>query len=190
MDNPIRNCIQEHVEIKRIMKYVLLPPRCNILDIGCGTGNSSKLIKKYFKIKKINAVDIDKRMIAVAKRNNKDRAIHFEVGDATRLRFKNNSFDAVFDIGVIHHIPQWKKCLQELKRVLKPGGQLIIEDISLETFSTSLGIVMKKMLDHPYNKMYKEKEFIESLKKLNFKINIKKRYDFGVRYFIVVAQKE
>ena len=190
MNNPLRNCIQEHIEIKRIRKYIQLSSERIVLDIGCGTGNSSRLIKKYFKTKKIYALDIDKRMIAIAKRKNKDPSISFEVGDATHLKFKNKRFDAIFDIGVIHHIPQWKKCLHELKRVLKPGGQLIIEDLSRETFSTPFGKIMKKMLDHPYHAMYKENEFVKYLKKINFKIQIIKRYDFGIRYFVIIAQKE
>ncbi len=189
MNNPVRNFVQEHLEIKRIKKYAHLPPERKVLDIGCGTGNSSRLIKKHFKTKKIYAVDIDKRMISIAKKKNEDPSISFEVENATHLKFKNDSFEAIFDLGVIHHIPQWKKCLRELKRVLKPGGQLIIEDLSLETFSTPIGKIMRKILDHPYHAMYKESEFVEYLKKIDFKILINKRYRAPIRYVILIAQK-
>jgi len=189
MDNPIRNFIQKNIEIKRLRKCSNLPPNKTVLEIGCGTGNGSKLIKKCFQAKRIYAIDLDKRMIDIARRKNSDDAISFEVQNATKLKYKNNYFDAVFDLGVIHHIPNWKDCLKELKRVLKPKGQLIIEDLSIETFSTPFGKLMKKSLEHPYSSMHKEDEFVEHLKKIGFKILVHKKYSIPIRYFIVVARK-
>ena len=189
MNNPIRNLIQEYIEVKRLRKWSNLPPNKTVLEIGCGTGNGSKLIKKYFQAKRIYATDLDKRMIDIAKKGSKDDTISFEVQNATKLKYKDNYFDAVFDLGVIHHIPNWKACLKELQRVLKPKGQLIIEDLSIETFSTPFGKLMKKLLDHPYNSMHKEDEFVEYIKKIGFKILIHKKYSTLIRYFIVVAQK-
>lgn len=189
MNNPIRNLIQKYIEIKRIRRLSNLSPNKTVLEIGCGTGNGSKLIKKYFQSKRIYATDLDKRMVDIAKKKNNDDSISFEVQNATKLKYKNNHFDAIFDLGVIHHIPNWEDCLKELKRVLKPKGQLIIEDLSIETFSTPFGKLMKKVLDHPYNSMHKEEEFVEFLKKIGFKIVVHKRYTTLIRYFIVVAQK-
>ena len=189
MNNPIRNLLQKHIEIKRLRKFSTLPSNKIVLEIGCGTGNGSKLIKKYFQTNKLYASDLDERMINIAKRKNTDDSITFEVQDATNLKYQNNSFDAVFDLGVIHHIPNWKNCLKELKRVLKPNGQIIIEDLSIETFSTPFGKLMKKILKHPYTSMYKEDEFVKHLEKIGFKIVLHKRYSPLIRYFIMVAQK-
>src|SRR3989344_2670669 len=161
MNNPIRNLIQKHIEVKRLRKWSNLSSNRTVLEIGCGTGNGSKLIKKYFQAKRIYATDLDKRMIDIAKKCSKDDSISFEVQNATKLRYKDNYFDAVFELGVIHHIPNWKDCLKELRRVLKPKGQLIIEDLSIETFSTPFGKLMKKSLKNPYNSMYKEDEFLQ-----------------------------
>jgi len=189
MNNPIRNLIQKHIEFKRLRKFSGLLPNKSILEIGCGVGNGSKLIKKYFQPKTVCATDLDKRMINIAKKKNRDNSISFEVQNAANLKYKNNNFDAVFDLGVIHHIPNWKKCLRELKRVLKPKGQLIIEDLSIETFSASSGKLTKNMLDHPYSSMYKEEEFVSYLKKIGFKIIEHKSYSPLLRYFLIVAQK-
>src|SRR3989344_8793773 len=189
MNNPIRNLIQEYIEVKRLRKWSNLPPNKTVLEIGCGTGNGSKLIKKYFQAKRIYATDLDKRMIDIAKNGSKDDSISFEVQNAAKLKDKDNYFDAVFGLGVIHHIPNWKDCLKELRRVLKPKGQLIIEDLSIETFSTPFGKLMKKSLDHPYNSMHKEDEFVGYIKKIGFKILIHKKYSMPIRHFIVVAQK-
>ena len=189
MNNLVRNLIHKHIEIKRLKKFSTLPPNKTVLEIGCGTGNGSKLIKKYFQTKKICATDLDERMINITKRTNADDSITFEVQDATNLKYKNNSFDAVFGLGVIHHIPNWKDCLKELKRVLKTNGQLVIEDLSIETFLTPFGKLMKKVLEHPYTSMYKENELVKYLEKIGFKILVHKRYHPLIKYFVVVAQK-
>lgn len=72
-------------------------------------------------------------MIERAKRRVKVPHIAFEVGDASNLMFEDASFDAIFDFGIIHHIPNWQDSLKELHRLLKPGGQLILEDLSIDT---------------------------------------------------------
>ena len=189
MNNPIRNLIQRYLEIKRLRRFSSLPPNKTILEIGCGSGNGSKSIKKHFQTKRIYAIDLDERMINIAKRRNADDSITFEVQDATNLKYKNGSFDAVFVLGVLHHLPNWKDCLKELKRVLKSKGQLIIEDLSIETFSTPFGKLMKKLLDHPYDSMPKEGEFLVYLKKIGFKVAVHKNYSALIRYFLVVARK-
>lgn len=191
VNNPIRGLIQELIEIRKIRRLSQLPTNKIVLEIGCGNGYGTRLIKKYFKPKKITAIDLDKRMIDIAKRKHNDPIVSFEVGDAAKLAYQSNIFDAIFDFGIIHHIPNWKDCLRELKRVLKPGGQLIIEDLSIETFETFIGKVLKNVFDHPYELMYKREEFIDYLKMLGFKIEkYQVYYHVGLlKYFIVIASK-
>lgn len=191
VNNPIRGFIQELIEIRKIRKLSQLPTNKIVLEIGCGNGYGTRLIKKYFKPKKITAIDLDKRMIDIAKRKHHDPIVTFEVGDAAKLVYQSNSFDAVFDFGIIHHIPNWEACLKELKRVLKPKGQLIIEDLSIETFKTFIGKVLKNIFDHPYSSMYEREELIDHLKILGFKIEKNEvYYHLGLlEYFIVIAAK-
>ena len=153
MDNPLRAYIQDKLEARRLRKLSSLPPDKVVLEIGCGNGTGTKLIKKYFSPREIYAVDLDEKMIDLAKENNIDPSIYFEVGGASSLGYDSNQFDAIFDFGIIHHIPNWGDCLKELERVLKPDGELILEDLSTETFDTSTGRIMKKFLEHPYETM-------------------------------------
>jgi ubiquinone/menaquinone biosynthesis C-methylase UbiE len=46
----------------------------------------------------------------------------------TEIELPDDAFDAVFIFGVLHHIPQWRKALCEMARVLKPGGVLLVEE--------------------------------------------------------------
>ena len=177
MNNPLRELVQEYVEIKELRRLSQLSTGLKVLEIGCGNGWGTKLIKKYFNPSEIRAIDLDPKMIDIAKKSNKDSRITFSIADATKLPYKDNSFDAIFDFGIIHHIPDWKNCLSELKRVLKPSGQLLIEDLSIETFETPFGKLMRKVLAHPYSAMYKRSEFIQHLKSIGFTIsNYRLRY--------------
>ena len=190
MNNPLRALIQEYIEIKELRKLSQLSVGLKVLEIGCGNGWGTKLIKKYFNPSEIQAIDLDPKMINIAKKRNSDSKIKFSVADATKLPFKENTFDAIFDFGIIHHIPDWKNCLGELKRVLKPGGQLLIEDLSIETFETSFGKIIRKVLAHPYSAMYKRSEFIQHLKSIGLTIsNYRLRYPLNsIQYFVLVAR--
>jgi ubiquinone/menaquinone biosynthesis C-methylase UbiE len=191
INSRIRAYIQDKFELKDIRRLSSLPSNRVVLEIGCGNGIGARLIKKYFSPLKIYAIDLDQRMIDLAKRYNADDSIIFELGDATKLRFKDEEFDAVFDFGVIHHIPNWEDCISELKRVLKIEGELIIEDFSIETFETATGRILKKLTKHPYERMYRRMHLVECLKSSGFEIMKEKIYHplHLIRYFTVIAKR-
>lgn len=170
MNNPVRRAsmIFEARKLRRLSPSAL-PGR--VLEIGCGEGQGTKNILRYWQPKKVEAIDLDPKMIARAKRRLTDKRVTFKVGDAADLSFaKNNSYDAIFDFGIIHHIPNWQECLKELHRVLKPGGYLHIEDLSIESFTKNpLGKLLKRILDHPYEQMFTAQDFKDELEKLGFK---------------------
>jgi len=95
------------------------------LDLGCGNGRLIELFQdkeiEYF------GVDNSEELIKIAKEKYPDK--NFQTADALNLPFSGNFFDKVFSIAVLHQIPSKELRLQflkEVKRVLKPGGQLIL----------------------------------------------------------------
>lgn len=96
-----------------------------VLDLGCGNGRLLQL----FEGKDIDYVGTDnsEKLIEIAKKKYPNR--DFQVVDALDLPFCDNSFDIIYSIAVLHHIPSEELRLQflkEAKRVLRPGGHLIL----------------------------------------------------------------
>jgi ubiquinone/menaquinone biosynthesis C-methylase UbiE len=96
-----------------------------VLDSGCASGRFYGVLKE----KNINysGIDISESLIKIAKKNYP--GIDFRVGNAMDMPFTENYFDKIYSISVIHNIPSGNfqmQYLKELKRVLKPGGLLIM----------------------------------------------------------------
>jgi ubiquinone/menaquinone biosynthesis C-methylase UbiE len=190
MNNPIRAAVQEHYELPMLKSMITVEGIDKALEIGCGNGHGTKLIKKYFNPRNIIGIDLDERMIRLAKKRNADQSISFLAMDAAKLNFPDKYFDVIFDFGMIHHIPNWKDCLKELRRVLKDDGKVILEDLSSDTFKTSLGRVMKLLSDHPYADMYSTADFVNYMKSIGFEIiNYKASNPAGlIKFFSLTAR--
>ena len=192
MNNPIRAYAQEKYELPVLMSMLSDTTFNSVLEIGCGNGNGTKLIQKRFDPKHMTAIDLDQKMIKLSRDAVREPQITFQVMDASQLGFADKSFDAIFDFGIIHHIPNWRACIAELRRVLKQGGKLILEEFSIETFSGFPGRIYRSLLAHPYDQMFSIEEFVQYLKDGGFRIHgIKKANPFKIaRYFWVVASAE
>jgi 2-polyprenyl-3-methyl-5-hydroxy-6-metoxy-1,4-benzoquinol methylase len=105
-----------------------LPDRCRtILDIGCGTGEFSRLLAK--RADKVYAVDLSPKTIEVAKQKARQYpSINFYVADILQWEFATKQLDAIISIATLHHLPI-EILLPRLKAALKPGGKLIILDL-------------------------------------------------------------
>ena len=96
-----------------------------ILDVPCGTGWGTSLLKKA---KEIYAVDNSPEAIEYAQNNFKRKNIHYQLGDMSSLQFDDHFFDAVICLEGFEHVHKdvGIKFLDEAKRVLKRGGLLIM----------------------------------------------------------------
>jgi ubiquinone/menaquinone biosynthesis C-methylase UbiE len=90
MNNPIRAFVQERHEVRVLRDMTSIGKVERALEIGCGNGHGTQLIKKYFGPKLIDAIDLDEKMIEIARRKNDDSSIHYHVMDASRLGFSDS----------------------------------------------------------------------------------------------------
>ncbi len=96
--------------------------RKRLLEVGCGIGvDSIQLAGRGFAV---TAVDLTENALAVAGQfaAHRGASIDFRLGNAERLDFADESFDAVYSFGVLHHTPDIQKSIDEVHRVLRPGG--------------------------------------------------------------------
>ena len=98
-----------------------------ILDLGCGDGNSAAFFQKHFERCTYFGLDTSKASVSVANER-KLEAATFAHYDGLKVPFANDSFDIVFIACVLHHVdPQLhENTLNEVKRVLKSGGRIYI----------------------------------------------------------------
>ena len=112
-----------------------------ILDLGCGTGDFSPCFYNFHYI----GIDVEPEYIQYAKNTYN---LDFRLMDGRRLRFREETFDCITIVGVLHHLCK-KSCLEifhELKRVIKPGGIIIIiEDVEIGSRWDILGNIIRKL---------------------------------------------
>jgi ubiquinone/menaquinone biosynthesis C-methylase UbiE len=119
-----------------VVKNSLVKPGDKVLDIGCGTGLLSlKFLKKANCA--ISAVDNSKEMMAVFEDKIKKLKLQNQVAcrpmDADSIKFPDNTFDIVASTVTLHHLKEKLNPLKKMRRILKPGGKLIIGDIDMDT---------------------------------------------------------
>ena len=103
-----------------------------VLELGIGSGAITTNLKTKIENSSIVGVDVSKSMLKVCKRNlseNSDQIgdASFLVGDIFHLPFRSLSFDSVLTIRLIPNLEQNSSALQEVARILRPGGQIIFD---------------------------------------------------------------
>lgn len=105
-----------------------------VLEVGCGIGVLSSYLAKEYGWN-VTGIDLDPEQIERAKKDNKENEnLRFLEADVTKLPFENNEFDMVLSFDVLHHIPNWDKALNEIRRVLSPKGFYILNDLAISRF--------------------------------------------------------
>ncbi len=107
-----------------------LPGRaCSVLDAGCGTGILAVHMADH--VDRIVGMDISRAMLAVAERRRADSRktnVEFVAGDLQSIPFGDASFDCVISSAALYNT-RLPVSLPELRRVLKPGGRILIADL-------------------------------------------------------------
>jgi ubiquinone/menaquinone biosynthesis C-methylase UbiE len=119
---------------KRLLEYVDLPPRPNVLDLGCGTGRLLDRLAAKFPDLRGTGLDLSPEMVRVARQSNRHRPrLIYVEGKAESLPFADGQFDAVFNtISFLHYLKP-KQILNEVARVLSPGGRFYLVDTTFKS---------------------------------------------------------
>lgn len=165
MNNPVRALIQRRYEARLFERLGGRLEGKRVLEIGCGRGVGTEIIFRRFGAREVHAFDIDPKMIALARRRLKAYSparLRLFVGDASVIEAEDASFDAVFDFGIIHHIPRWQAAVAEVSRVLRPGGRFFFEEVTKRALDRWL---YRTFLDHPTENRFSAQEFVAELER-------------------------
>lgn len=107
-----------------------------ILDLGCGTGYFAKSLKKLYPAAKIIGLDKSSGMLTQAQVKEKEYGLtdtHWVCGYTENLPFNDHSFELIYSNLMLHWSNDFSKSLNEIRRILKPGGLLLFSMVGPDT---------------------------------------------------------
>lgn len=160
--SPVRVFFQRR-EVNKWLRLPGVSPGGDALEIGCGLGRGARLLIEQMGFRSVTAFDLEFILVRRAARRRSvkyEDSIFFHVGDAQDLPFRDASFDAVVNFGIIHHVLDWQRSIREISRVLRPGGRFFFEEIYPPLYANFL---LRRMLRHPTENRFHEQDFLEAL---------------------------
>ncbi|MCZ7646344.1 MAG: methyltransferase domain-containing protein [Planctomycetota bacterium] len=115
-----------------LVQRVRPEPHWRVLDVATGAGHSAFALAP--RVAHVTAVDLTSEMLAEARalqERNGLANVSFQLADVHRLPFADGGFDAVTSRRAPHHFSDLNLALKEMRRVLRPGGRLVIDDRSV-----------------------------------------------------------
>lgn len=158
-----------------------------VLDVGTGRGNFVEVLAECFDEKtRLVGIDTYSQAIESAKENFKRENIEFLCMNAANMEFNDNSFDVVCISNTLHHLSNMREVLKEMKRVLKPNGYFIINEMFCDNQSQiqlshvklhHLGGEIDMVLGDFHDKTFKKEKIIDIVKELE--LDIVKTFEYS-----------
>lgn len=189
---------------KKALSQLIPYQPVTMLDVATGTGDVAIMAARILHPKKIIGIDISQGMLELGRKKllkeGLDRQIELQSGDSEAIKFPDASFDAVTVAFGVRNFEHLEKGLQEIRRVLRPGGRLIVLEFSKpslpgiqQLYQMYMGIVAPGMgqlfsknrdayqyLSNSVEKFPEGKAFVEILQKTGFKDTTCKKLSFGI----------
>jgi len=112
------------------LSKVVIPEQANVLDIGCGGGRTLETLASLVKLGKAVGIDYSEDSVAVARKRNQKLIVSGRVevlhGSVSSMPFSDATFDSVTAVESYYFWPDIAADLAEIRRVMKPNGQLVI----------------------------------------------------------------
>lgn len=156
----------------QVVKIANVGKGSKVLDVATGTGQQAfSFAKQRYDV---TGVDLTESMLAIARKHNKNGFVKFEVGDATHLRFEDNTFDISCISFALHDMPLniREKVLREMVRVTKPNSNIIIVDYDLPHSKISRALIYRliTLYEGEYYKQFIDSDLYTLLHKTGIEI--------------------
>ncbi|MFC4263378.1 bifunctional demethylmenaquinone methyltransferase/2-methoxy-6-polyprenyl-1,4-benzoquinol methylase UbiE [Ferruginibacter yonginensis] len=175
-----------------------------ILDVATGTADVALMTEKILKPANIIGIDISDGMLDIGRKKIEAAGVQTVIqlynGDSAAIQYSDNSFDAVTVAFGVRNFQQLEKGLSEIRRVLRPGGKLVVLEFSrpktplvkgfynfyMKAISPNIGKLFSKnkeaykYLDESIQKFPEGKDFLNILEKVGFTQTINKPLSLGI----------
>ena len=183
MNNPVRAAIQRHFEARRLLRMGGAMRGGTALEIGCGRGVGVGLVPDVFGANRVDAFDLDPSMVELARGRLASRGdrVRLWAGDAEHIDAPDGAYDAVFDFGIVHHVPDWRRAVREVARVMKPGARFYAEEI-LRSFIVHP--LVRRVVAHPQHDRFDADDFAQGLTDAGLVLHARRDHGHHVAWFV------
>jgi len=111
-----------------------LSPEMVVLDVACGAGHAAELAASH--VRQVVGVDLTRALLDLGAARLGEAGVGnvlLQEGNATSLPFVDDSFDLVFCRTALHHMVEPERAVEEMGRVCRPGGRVVVEDMTAPT---------------------------------------------------------
>jgi ubiquinone/menaquinone biosynthesis C-methylase UbiE len=161
-------------------------PGDRILDVGCGTGAFLASLAHRFESSQLSGVDPSVEMLSVA-RDRLESNVVLVAARAEELPFSDESFDAVVSTNVFHFLREPRRALGEMRRVLRPGGRLIISDWCDDFLACRLCDLYLRLFSRSHYRMYGTHSCRRLLDETDFSVNDIERFKISWLWGLMCA---
>ncbi|MDX2214338.1 MAG: methyltransferase domain-containing protein [Oculatellaceae cyanobacterium bins.114] len=169
--------------------WMQLAPSAIVLDIACGTGELERLLLTQNPQQSITGVDISDEMLRQAQQKLKSFPnIAFQVATARSLPFQSCQFDVVLSANSFHYFDQPDTVLQEMQRVLKPNGKLLLLDWCRDSWVCQMCDWVLQWFDPAHKQCYTQAELHTLLTSNQFQIVRSQKVRFGWLWELMVVE--
>lgn len=129
--DPLLKWVMREETFKRILiQQTNIQPEMKVLDLGCGTGTLTLMLKRAYPQARVTGLDGDPQVLDIARDKSRGTNIQWDEGLASSLPYPDSVFDRVVTSLVIHHLvtDDKRRAFKEIYRVLKPHGELHVLD--------------------------------------------------------------
>jgi ubiquinone/menaquinone biosynthesis C-methylase UbiE len=159
-----------------------------VLDVACGTGEFERLLLLEQPTQSIVGVDLAENMLNIALQKCRDYPnVSFQKASVAALPFADCSFDVVVSASAFHYFDDPIEALIEMRRVLKPNGELVILDWCKDDVLCRLYDFILKRFDPAYRQCYTQVEFHSFLNTADFRIQRTARVRVSLAWEIMIA---
>lgn len=134
---------------RKLIQRANIQPHMKVLDLGCGTGTLTLMLKQAHPEANVTGLDGDSQVLDIARQKSRGIDIQWDEGLASSLPYPDSVFDRVVTSLVVHHLTtdDKRRAFKEMYRVLQPEGQLLVLDFGAphSSFASFMTSYMRKL---------------------------------------------